>query len=228
MFPGCAKLKSVQEEEDEEKHPAAQGSTAASAPLAAERPQPVIAWQTPHSTLQVVGGVDSSKGDKDARKPSTVAPTNSTSDEAPVELAVPSLIPPYNSLSGFNVPADSFQPVSFTGLGLPDRPGSSGPSALEGAGMSLNRGSPERSRIIGLNSPMSGLWGQNMPALSAPPPTPLQMIQPQQNPNVELDKSLARSTSTSLGLQDHGLDSLGGLGGILLNSLLDSADTNRW
>jgi hypothetical protein len=138
VFPGCAKLKSVQEEatvvaeelEDEEKHPAAQGSTAASAPLAAEPPQPVIAWQTPHSTLQVVGGVDSSKGDKDARKPSTVAPTNSTSDEAPVELAVPSLIPPYNSLSGFNVPADSFQPVSFAGLGLPDRPGSSGPSAL--------------------------------------------------------------------------------------------------
>ena len=73
-----------------------------------------------------------------------------------------------------------------------------------------------------------------MPALSAPPPTPLQMIQPQQNPNAELDKSLTRSTSTYLGLQDHGgyssLDSLGGLGGIILlqNSLLDSADTNRW
>jgi len=98
--------------------------------------------------------------------------------------------------------------------------------------MSLNGGSPERSRIIGLNSPMPGLWGQNMPALSAPPPTPLQMIQPQQNPNAELDKSLTRSTSASLGLQDHGgyssLDSLGGLGGILQNSLLDSADTNRW
>ena len=67
--------------------------------------------------------------DKDVRKPSTVAPTKSTSDEASVELTVPSLIPPYNSLSGFNVPADSFQPVSFAGLGLPDRPGSSGPSA---------------------------------------------------------------------------------------------------
>ena len=219
-----AKLKSVQEEAtvvaeelaDEEKHPAAQGSTAVSAPQAAERPQPVIAWQTPHSTLQVVGGADSSKGDKDA----------SPSDEAPVELAVPSLIPSYKSLSGFNVQADSFQPVSFAGLGLPDRPGSSGPSALEGAGMSLNGGSPERSRIIGLNSPMPGLWGQNVPALSAPPPTP------QQNPNAELDKSLTRSTSASLGLQDHGgyssLDSLGGLGGILQNSLLDSADTNRW
>jgi len=64
--------------------------------------------------------------------------------------------------------------------------------------MSLNGGSPERSRIIGLNSPMPGLWGQNMPALSAPPPTPLQMIQPQHNPNAELDKSLTRSTSTYL------------------------------
>ncbi len=152
------------------------------------------------------------------RKPSTVAPTKSTSDEAPVELTVPSLIPPYNSLSGFNVPADSFQPVSFAGLGLPDRPGSSGPSALEGAGMSLNGGSPERSRIIGLNSPMPGLWGQNMPALSAPPPR-------------TLTRNWTSSTSTYLGLQDHGgyssLDSLGGLGGILQNSLLDSADTNR-
>eukprot|EP01036_Dinobryon_divergens_P028483 gene28482-37434_t len=236
----AAAVEEEEEEEEEEKEPARSSAVASVVPppQAAERPHHVVAWQTPHSTLQVVGGVDPSKSDKDGqrarpgefndvRKSPALIQKKSDSD------AVSSLIPPYDALPGFNVPGqlpDSFQPVSFVGLGLSDRPGS-GQASVEG-GRALKVSSPEHSRIIGLGSPMPGLWRQNVPGLSGPPPTPLQMMQPQQSPHAELDKSLTRNTNASLGMRDHGgyssLDSLGGLGGILQNSLLDSAESTRW
>lgn len=95
--------------------------------------------------------------------------------------------------------------------------------------------SPERSRLIGQ---MGGLWSKSSPT----GPTPLQMIQPQQDPNAALDQSLTRS-NTALGLEDpvddllgagrnrgsySNLTEYGGLGGILQPSLLDSTNANNW